>query len=352
MQKATHDSSSEVFIDYKFDLEELLGWVQENNFKSIAVQLPEGLKLQGVKLIKALESELGIVIILLADPCFGACDISSERLQILGVDGVVHFGHAEIPNCIQPQIPIKYFELQANINPSDLIVGNDILRIIKSEFELKSSLGLVASVQFIPYLKQIKANLEKEGYIIYIGQGSKRIKYQGQVVGCNLSAAKAINNDVDGFIFIGDGTFHPLGVSLATKKKVLAFDPFSNTIKDISSLSNKFLRQRMAAVASVMDFINFGILISTKAGQVRLNYAKKLKNELITHNKSGTLIALDNITPTQIDYLPFDAYINTACPRLTIDDYKQFKKVLITPLELEIVMGERTWENYEFDEII
>ena len=51
--------------------------------------------------------------------------------------------------------------------------------------------------------------------------------------------------------------------------------------------------------------------------------------------------------------MPFDAdaYVSTACPRIAIDDYSRYRKPMITPSELEIVLGIREWEDYEMDYI-
>ena len=62
--------------------------------------------------------------------------------------------------------------------------------------------------------------------------------------------------------------------------------------------------------------------------------------------------ALDHISPDLIDFYPVDAYVNTACPRIAIDDSVRYAKPLITPYELEVALGEKKWETgYQFDEI-
>jgi 2-(3-amino-3-carboxypropyl)histidine synthase len=347
-------SDQELFQDYNIDSAELITWVKSNKFKTIALQFPEGLMRQATNVINLLEAELGITVMLIGDPCFGACDIISNKLGHLGVEGIVHFGHAEIPNFTSGEIPIKYVELVSKLDPSAMLQKDRKLQILKSELRPGSSIGLATNIQFITYLGEIKSILEQEGFKVQIGTGNSRIKHNGQVLGCNFSAVKDIQDKVDLFLFIGDGMFHPLGISLATKKKVLMFDPIRNTIQNISFLKDKILRQRGGALARAKDkdCKNFGILISTKPGQARKNYALKLQEKLELYGRSGTLIVMDNITPAKLDYLPFDAYINTACPRLTIDDYMQYKKVILTPVELEIILGERAWGQYQFDEIM
>lgn len=39
-------------------------------------------------------------------------------------------------------------------------------------------------------------------------------------------------------------------------------------------------------------------------------------------------------------------------PRIAIDDYMQYKILILTPIELEIVLDKRKGEGYEFDQIL
>lgn len=60
---------------------------------------------------------------------------------------------------------------------------------------------------------------------------------------------------------------------------------------------------------------------------------------------------MEEVGPEQL--LPYDvgAFVSTACPRLAIDDQMRYPKPMLTPVELEIVMGERNWDNYHLDMI-
>ena len=65
------------------------------------------------------------------------------------------------------------------------------------------------------------------------------------------------------------------------------------------------------------------------------------KNFLKSMGKKGYLLALEHISPELIDFYPVDAYVNTACPRIAIDDSVRYDKPLVTPYELEVALGER-----------
>ena len=77
-----------------------------------------------------------------------------------------------------------------------------------------------------------------------------------------------------------------------------------------------------------------------------------MKRLLKKHGKRGYLLALDHVGPELINFYPVDAFVNTACPRIAIDDSTRYEKPLITPYELEVSLGEKKWETgYQFDEI-
>ena len=105
-------------------------------------------------------------------------------------------------------------------------------------------------------------------------------------------------------------------------------------------------------IMSVQESKSFGILIGEKPGQMRRSLALRMKRMLEKHGKKGYLLALEHIGPELIDFYPVDAFVNTACPRIAIDDASRYAKPLITPFELEVSLGEKKWENgYQFDEI-
>ena len=78
----------------------------------------------------------------------------------------------------------------------------------------------------------------------------------------------------------------------------------------------------------------------------------KMKRMLESHGKKGYLLAMDHVGPDLIDFYPVDAFVNTACPRIAIDDAVKYAKPMVTPYELEVSLGEKKWEHgYQFDEI-
>jgi 2-(3-amino-3-carboxypropyl)histidine synthase len=114
----------------------------------------------------------------------------------------------------------------------------------------------------------------------------------------------------------------------------------------------RFLRQRFAAIARAKDAERFGIIVGEKLGQRRLALARRIKQKLRRMKKLAFLIHLAEVTPENLIYFRhLDALVNTSCPRVTIEDAPRFPKPMLTPQELEIVLGERKWEDYVLDEL-
>merc|ERR1739841_212761 len=130
-------------------------------------------------------------------------------------------------------------------------------------------------------------------------------------------------------------------------------DPYTGGAEEMSfERIEGILRQRFGLIMEIDNATTFGILIGEKPGQMRRNLAMRMKRMLEKHGKKGYLLALDHVSPDLIDFYPVDAFVNTACPRIAIDDSVRYDKPLVTPYELEVALGEKKWENgYQFDEI-
>ena len=170
------------------------------------------------------------------------------------------------------------------------------------------------------------------------------------MLGCNYSGD---SSKIGHYLFLGSGDFHPIGLVLHTGKPLAMLDPYTGDATEMSfDRIERILRQRFGLIMSVGDSSSFGILIGEKPGQMRRNLALRMKRLLENHDKKGYLLALDHVGPDLIDFYPVDAFVNTACPRIAIDDSTRYSKPLITPYELEVALGEKKWEHgYQFDEI-
>ncbi len=332
---------------YIVDVESAVQIITQKHYKTIAIQVPEGLKRSIFPLVDFIKKETGATILVSADPCYGACDVVNYELKNMDVDCVVHIGHTAIADVENFWIPTIFVNAQSTL---------DVSRVVEKAIPslIGKKIGLVTTAQHLHTLEAVEKILQKHGLEPFVAQGDERIDSKGQILGCNFSAGANLTEQVDCFLFIGSGTFHPVGLLMSTKKPVIAADPYTNTVKkqEIEDMKNNMLRQRYGAILASRSAQRFGILVGLKRGQQRIKLAYEVQQMLDAAGKLSVLITQNEFSPVSLQGFDLDCYVSTACPRIAIDDYLQYKKPIITPLELEIALGRREWETYVFDEIL
>ncbi len=326
---------------FDLHLAEVADFVRAKGAHRVALQFPEGLKPQAMESADEIERITGCVCIILGDPCYGACDLNISYRAF--ADVLVHFGHSEIPSMAADD-NVLFVEVRLEYDFTDLLPA--------ALERLSPRVGLITTVQHVHQLGMLKEWLERHGRTAVIGRGDKRVKNAGQVLGCNVTAASSIKDEVDQFLYLGSGDFHPLAVSLAAGKPVIVIDPLMREVRDVEQLKDKILRQRHGAIALASEARSFGVIISSKPGQQRRALADKLKAMIASKGRKAFLIVMDNVSPEQLMAFQIDAFVSTACPRLAIDDYLRYSKPMLTPVELEVALGARNWDDYIFDSFL
>ncbi|MBU0898340.1 MAG: diphthamide biosynthesis enzyme Dph2 [Nanoarchaeota archaeon] len=289
--------------------------IEEEGAKRILLQVPEGLKMQAQKVAKELEKD-GLKVFVSADPCYGACDIRDHEAKLLKCDLLVHIGHTNFG--LETDIPVLYEEYRLEANPTPILEEHmDLLN--------KERIGLATTLQYLDSLEPIKKLLEDKGKKVFLGQ-PQLAKYPGQVLGCDFSGAKSIENDVDLFLFIGTGMFHSSEFANQTEKPVLYLDLESKTIRALEK--ERLQRIRFAQIEKAKECQNFGIFVSTKPGQFFLERAEKAKQLLEEKGKNAWIIVTNEISPEKLLGMNIDCIVNCACPRIR-EDHEAFKKTII-----------------------
>lgn len=325
---------------YNLEIDKVLRKINSLDAKTVGVQFPEGLKMQAVKIARAIETNSEASVVISGDPCFGACDVCDWKMKG-SVDLIVHYGHTPLP--LKYEVPTLFIEASSTI---------DIKKTLEKSLEFLKDyqrICLATTTQHLHHLDEIRDFYEDNKKEVVLGSSPSTRK--GQVLGCNFSSIK--NLDADVFLFIGSGNFHPVGIKLFTDTPVIAVDPYTDEIRYMDDYCDRILRIRFARITKAENARKWGILVSSKEGQYRMMLAREIKKSIEEKNMEAYIILLDNVTPDALlPYMELDAFVVSACPRIAIDDAKMYEKPLITPQELEIVLDKRQWENYQLDEIL
>lgn len=324
---------------FDFELETISRWISDGGYASVALQMPEGLKIRAPEISEFIERETGAVPVIVGRPCYGACDLFDYHGW---ADALIHFGHSPIPS--QGDDPnVLYIESRSDAEVDESIIG--------SLSRLPERIGLLATVQYLGLIPKVKGILESSGREVRVSEGDRRICHPGQVLGCNCSAAESVDADVDGYLFIGEGDFHPLAAAFGMEKPVLVLNPVTGEVRDMSETRDRILRRRFAAIQGARDAESFLVIVCSKVGQNRSGLADEMVSLLRRHGRTAHKVIIEEINPTALMSYQVDAFVNTACPRIAMDDAARYPKPMLTPPELEIALGEREWGQYVFDQI-
>lgn len=308
---------------------DLIEKLRERGARSVALQFPAGLARQAPGTAAALR-EAGFEVIVSGDPCYGGCDLALDALAF--ADVLVHFGHAPVEERSEVIYePVRFdFDVNALEKALPLLTARRI--------------GLVTTVQHVHLLGAMTAFLREHGIEAVVAPGDSRTPTPGQVLGCNFAAARATG--ADEILFVGTGVFHPIGIRLATRSRVVALDPYTREAQEVDA--DRLVRRRAAVMEKARDAASFGIIVSTKSGQQRMDLARRL----VALSDRAFLVAMREVSPAEMLDLGFGAYVNTACPRLAYDDQIRFPVPVLTPPEFEILCGARAWDDYAIDEYL
>jgi 2-(3-amino-3-carboxypropyl)histidine synthase len=322
-----------------FDLEEerLKAEIEKRGAKRVLIQLPEGLKPEGPRLA-AVAEKTGALAIVSADPCYGACDLALQEAESLGADLIVHFGHSKMM-LIPERVPVVYIEAKSTLS---------LKTAVKKALPLLEPwkyIGLITTVQHVGMLGEARETLLRAAKSVTVGD-SGRFMCAGQVTGCDYSNAHAIAKDVEAFLFIGGGRFHAIGVALATSKSTVVADPYERRAFSVDADVQKIRKQRWSNIQKAMENERFGVIVGLKNEQRWLEKALQIRDRLEKAGKKTTLLALREVTPEALMEFPtLSVYVNTACPRVSLDDATRFQKPVLTINEALVVAGELTWEQ-------
>lgn len=321
---------------FDFEEERVKQEILKLGAKRVLIQLPEGLKPEAPRVAKIVE-KCGALPIVSADPCYGACDLSTVEAEGLGVDLIIHYGHSKLMK--YERVPTVYIEARATLNV-DEAVGKALPLLEKWH-----KIGLVTTVQHVQAVDHVREILVRAGKVVVIGDAG-RMSYPGQVIGCDYSNAKSVAKDVQAFLFVGGGQFHALGVALSTSKPTVVADPYDGRAFQVDKEAGRITKQRWASIKAAQKAKSFAVLVGLKPGQKRIEEAVDVKQRLEEKGKTAVLFAVREVTPEVLMEFPtIEAYVNTACPRISVDDASKFRKPVLTVNEALVVVGELSWEE-------
>ena len=306
-----------IVIDEKKIFDEIL----KRKPVSVALNGPDGLLPKVQDTASKIMEAFGIPAYILADTCFGTCDMNTNGAKVLGAEILFHIGHTINSTTFGENVVL--------VDAFDDISFDSVARKCAAELAGKT-VSIVTDSQHLPQLEKVKKILEDGGVTVKIGEGKGQLN-DGQVFGCEFYPTSETKDQVDANVFLGQSAFHASGIALSSGKPTYILDPYFDEIREVTAFAQKLQKRSILSVYKAVEAQTFGIIVGLKEGQFSKTTALKFKRELEKVGKKVQLFALTDITDERLANLKgIDAFIQVACPRISTDN--QFHKpVLSTP---------------------
>jgi 2-(3-amino-3-carboxypropyl)histidine synthase len=307
----------------RIDEEKVVGLIAEKRPRLVVVNAPGGLLAQTRQMMERLKEKYGVSYILAGDSCFGICDTVDEDVPRLQADFALHIGHNAVPKMVG--------DFTYLIDAVDDAKFDEVVDKAVSVLKRYRRIGLATFSQHMHELEPVKRGFEARGFEVSLGQANSLLQ-GSQTFGCDFSTVYPIKDQVDAFCYLGESEFHAVGLALASGKPTFMLDPYLNTVVDMKDAADERAKRAVLAVYKALDARTFGVVTGLKEGQKMLGRSRWITTKLEMHGRKVLQLAMRDITADRLaPYRDVDAFIQTACPRISIDGYGFDRPVLSIP---------------------
>ncbi|XP_057853561.2 uncharacterized protein LOC131063687 [Cryptomeria japonica] len=328
--------------NYNLEIPKCIWRIKQAGAKRVALQFPEGLLMYSLTICDILEAFTDVEeCFVLGDVTYGACCVDDFSATALGADFLIHYGHS----CLVPidftSIPCLYVFVDIQIDVQHLE------ETIRHNFKPDDKIALAGTIQFSTAIHTAKAALQGQYPSIIVPQAKPLSP--GEVLGCTSPSLPC--GTVDSLVFVADGRFHLEAFMIANPQvQAFRYDPYLKLLilEKYDHIGMKETRKR--AIIQAQKGKQWGIILGTLGRQGNPKVLNHIEQRLVEKGLSFIVFLMSEISPSKIALFEdsVDAWVQIACPRLSIDWGEAFTRPLLTPFEAEVALGfVQPWWNRE-----
>ncbi|XP_069040251.1 2-(3-amino-3-carboxypropyl)histidine synthase subunit 1 isoform X2 [Lepisosteus oculatus] len=322
--------------NYNFEIHKTVWRVKQVKAKRVALQMPEGLQMFACTIADIIERFTGAETLVMGDVTYGACCVDDFTARALGADFMVHYGHS----CLVPidsTAGIKMLYVFVDIQ----IDTPHFLDTVRFNFPRGSSLALVSTIQFVAALQSASSELRPD-YDVVVPQC--RPLSPGEILGCT---SPRLERPVSAILYLGDGRFHLESIMIANPDTpAYKYDPYSKVFSREHYDHDAMRAVRRQAIEAARRARRWGLILGTLGRQGNPKILEHLESRLQALGLPFVRVLLSEIFPSKLDLLAdIDAWVQIACPRLSIDWGSAFSRPLLSPYEAAVALQEVEWQQ-------
>eukprot|EP00118_Oscarella_pearsei_P005499 m.25334 g.25334 ORF g.25334 m.25334 type:complete len:379 (+) comp28779_c0_seq2:217-1353(+) len=326
--------------NYNFEIHKTVWKLRQSESKRVMLQFPEGLLMFSTTIADIVERFTETEAIIMGDVTYGACCIDDYTAKALRADFLIHYGHSCLVPIDVTSVKVLYVFVDIKIDVRHFI------DTVKHNFEKGAHLALVSTIQFVSTLQVAYQELQSE-YTVTVPQ--VKPLSPGEILGCT---SPRLADDINSLIYLGDGRFHLESIMISNPDcKAFKYDPYSKSFTrehyDIEAMHTT----RLEAIETASKAKTVGLILGTLGHQGSTKVLSELSDILLKAGVSTVQVLLSEVFPGKLRlFSGIDAWVQVACPRLSIDWGKAFDQPLLSPYESAVAFKSTQWdERYPMD---
>ena len=347
--------------NYSFEIHKTIWRLRTGNVSRLALQFPEGLLLYATTLADIFKVFVPSIkdVVILGDVTYGACCVDDYAATALGCDFLVHYGHS----CL---VPVSMTTCKTLYVFVDILFDEEhLVQSIRKNFPNRTDkIALAGTIQFASAIGKVRETLRPFYECFDVGRTKPLSPGEvlvctapslgdGEVMGARSgdSMGEEGKKAHDAIVFVADGRFHLEAMMIANPNvPAYRYDPYERVLTreyyDHVGMQNV----RKSMILRAKKAKKFGLILGTLGRQGNPAVLARLERLFESRNKETVVFLISEISPERIASLSenggIDAFVQVACPRLSIDWGEAFIVPVLTPYEAYICLeGAEAWDD-------
>jgi len=130
------------------------------------------------------------------------------------------------------------------------------------------------------------------------------------------------------------------------------YDPYSKSFTHEKYSLEEMKSSRLAAIEQSKQASKFGVILGTLGRQGSVAILRRVASLMESKQKPYVVVLISELSPPRLSLFEesVDAWVQIACPRLSIDWGSHFTKPLLTTYECMVALGHVAWrDRYPMD---
>jgi len=329
---------------HNFEVHRTVWRLRRAGCRHVGLQMPEGLQQWALTLADLFRNFVPCLetTTIMGDVTFGACCIDDLGARAVGVDFLVHYGHSCIVPTDQTTVSTLYVHVEVDIDVPHLV------ETVRLNFAPDKKLAFMGTVQFTPGTLKAVEELKNQFFAEDAPAKVPQVKplSVGEVLGCT---SPLVDADIDAVVFVCDGRFHLESAMIQNpnvKGGFFRYDPFYQTLTREGFAHGEMHRQRKASIEVAKGAALVGLILSTLGRQGSSGVLEGVERLLEEKGIPHVTVLLSDVDPERLArFEGVDAWVQVACPRLSIDWGDAYATPLLTPYEAHIAWGDTAYKD-------